>query len=64
MDLSHVSWHKSSQSGVNGCVEVAIQDGKVVVRNSEDPQGPILVFTTARWQAFLDGVRNGEFDLP
>jgi hypothetical protein len=25
--------------------------------------GPVLSFTVAEWQAFLDGVAAGEFDL-
>jgi hypothetical protein len=63
MDLSRATWRKSSHSGVNGCVEVAVLGGAVAVRNSEDPQGPLLVFSIMKWHAFLDGVRDGEFDL-
>jgi len=59
MDL----WWKSSHSGPNGCVEVTVVDGQIAVRNSRDRQGPILRFTTDEWQAFLDGVQDGEFDL-
>jgi len=61
-DLSTAEWHKSSQSGMNGCVEVAFVEDKVGVRDSKDRGGPLLVFTTHEWAAFLDGVRNGEFD--
>jgi Domain of unknown function (DUF397) len=57
-------WVKSSFSGPNGnCVEVAgLPDGKVAVRNSRLRQGAHLYFTGPEWQAFLGGVRNGEFD--
>jgi hypothetical protein len=57
-------WVKSSASFANGnCVEVANLAGSTVgVRNSRDPQGPALRFTSDEWQAFLIGVRNGEFD--
>ena len=62
MDLSRAVWHKATQSYANGCVEVALVDGLVAVRDSKYPQGPVLVFTPAEWTAFLGGVRDGEFD--
>jgi hypothetical protein len=58
------NWIKSSLSGVTGnCVEVADLSGdSIKVRNSRDAKGPILRFTPTEWDAFLRGVRNGEFD--
>lgn len=59
-------WHKSSfcssfcSSG--DCVEVATRDGAVLVRDSKNPEGPVLSYTAEEWQAFVDGVRNGDFD--
>ena len=35
----------------------------VAVRDSKDPNGPVLHYTDAEWRAFLHGARNGEFDL-
>jgi Domain of unknown function (DUF397) len=56
---------KSSLSFANGnCVEVAgLPDDRIGVRNSRDPDGPVLRFTPDEWRAFLGGVRNGEFGL-
>jgi hypothetical protein len=57
------NWTKSSLSFSNGnCVEVASLDGTIGVRNSRDQSGPELRFTPDEWDAFLGGVRNGEFD--
>jgi hypothetical protein len=56
-------WHKSSFSGANGCVEVALVEGGAAVRDSKDPASPVLRFTAREWEAFLAGVRAGEFDL-
>jgi hypothetical protein len=58
------AWVKSSLSFSNGnCVEVAqLEGGRVGVRNSRHPDGPVLRFTPAEWAAFLHGARNGEFD--
>jgi hypothetical protein len=65
LDLASAIWRKSSRSGMNGCVEVAfINDGRVAVRDSKDPQGPVLMFTPGEWRGFVGGVGDGEFDLP
>jgi Domain of unknown function (DUF397) len=57
-------WVKSSYSFSNGnCVEVANLPGtQVGVRHSKHTEGLVLRFTPDEWQAFLAGVRNGEFD--
>jgi hypothetical protein len=63
VDWSRAAWRKSTRSGTNGCVEVALVDNKVAVRDSKDRGGPVLVFTAHEWEAFVGGVRSGEFDL-
>ena len=57
-------WIKSTLSGYNGdCVEIAGLTGdRIRVRDSKDPKGPVLNFTTSEWDAFIGGVYNGEFD--
>ena len=57
-------WHKSTRSSSNGnCVEVADNLPDVIaVRDSKDPAGGTLRFDPADWKAFLDGVKDGEFD--
>jgi hypothetical protein len=56
-------WVKSQYSGANGaCVEIASAVGKVVMRDSKDPDGPVLLYTPGEFKAFIQGARNGEFD--
>jgi hypothetical protein len=56
-------WRKAQRSVNNGaCVELAPAGGKVAIRDSKDPNGPVLVYTATEWHAFLDGAKNGEFD--
>jgi hypothetical protein len=60
-----LAWLKAQRSTSNGqCVEIAATaDGKrIAMRDSKDPDGPILVYTPIEFSAFLDGARNGEFD--
>lgn len=59
-------WHHStsSQGSDQTCVDVAVRDAQVLVRDSKDPAGPVLRFRFLEWQVFLRGVRAGEFELP
>ncbi|MEV7359167.1 DUF397 domain-containing protein [Kitasatospora sp. NPDC091276] len=58
------TWRKSSYSGGGGeCVEVADGfTGVQPVRDSKDPDGPVLLFRSPAWRAFVAAVRAGEFD--
>jgi hypothetical protein len=45
-------------------VEVAELSGRVAMRDSKDPAGPVLAFTRAEWRVFLGGMRGGELGCP
>jgi Domain of unknown function (DUF397) len=51
MELRNAKWRKSSYSASNGgdCVELADASGAdaVAVRDSKDPDGPVLLLTRA-----------------
>lgn len=57
-----VGYHKSSSCTRGDCVEVGHGEGKFFVRDSKNPDGPVLEFSRDEWNAFLAGVRNSEFD--
>jgi hypothetical protein len=64
-DLAHAIWYKSSYSNGSGgnCVEQAkLPGGRRAVRDSKDPDGPVLIFTASEWAAFVAGVKAGEFE--
>ncbi|MGC5011439.1 DUF397 domain-containing protein [Streptosporangium sp. DT93] len=64
-ELDAATWRTSTLSGPDGgnCVEVAdMSGGRRGVRDSKNPSGPVLVFTSAEWAAFVGGVKRDEFD--
>ncbi|SUD48945.1 Domain of uncharacterised function (DUF397) [Nocardia otitidiscaviarum] len=66
VDLSGAKWFTSSRSSSGKeCVEAAhLGNGHVGVRDSKNPTGPALIFSPGAWDAFVSGVRDGEFDRP
>lgn len=62
IDLSNVTWRKSSYSNTDGgnCVEVASNLPLVPVRDSKDPGRTPLVFTESVWAAFTGSIKRSE----
>lgn len=46
-------WRKSSYSAMQDCVEVRLEDERVAVRDSKNPDGPQLHLERTEWQTFL-----------
>ena len=60
---SSLSWRKSSFSAEGQCVELTTTPaGMIAMRNSNNPAAGTAVFTKDEFQAFLLGVKAGEFD--
>ena len=53
---------RAAEASNNNCVEVCFVGDDVPLRNSRDPDGPVLVFTAPEWDAFVEGVKRGGFD--
>ncbi|MEV0224330.1 DUF397 domain-containing protein [Streptomyces sp. NPDC050704] len=63
-DLGEQGWERP-WSGPNGgqCVEMKrLADGRVAVRQSTDPAGPVLIYTPEEITAFVAGVKQGLAD--
>jgi len=65
VNLANAVWQKSTRSGPysDNCVEIAFVDEAIAMRDSKHPDGPVLLFTQAEWDAFVLGAKDGEFDL-
>jgi hypothetical protein len=56
-------WQTSTASGGGGCVEVRADGDRILVRDTKDNgTGPVLSFTGAEWDAFIEGAQKGEFN--
>lgn len=57
--MSDLKWVKSSYSGGSSanCVEIAeLSDGGRAVRDSKDPEGPVLTLTDVQWAELIKSV--------
>lgn len=64
-ELGTEGWHKP-WSGPNGgaCVEAKrLPDGQVALRQSTDPDGPVLLYTQEEITAFIQGAKAGAADF-
>lgn len=65
MDCVEVEGRRKSTLSPNAanCVEVAGLGGRVAVRDSKEPDGPILLFEPVDWTTFVTGAREGRYEL-
>jgi hypothetical protein len=53
-----LKWRKSSRCEGGACIEIAIQGHAILLRNSVDPDGPVLAFTPAAWRDLIASVKQ------
>lgn len=51
---------RSACDAGGSCVEVGVVIG---VRDSKNPQGPVLWYTQDEWHNFIEGAKAGAFDV-
>jgi Domain of unknown function (DUF397) len=56
-------WRRSTACSATTCVEVATIGDTIAIRDSKDPESPILSYSRRDWQAFISRVKRGEFDI-
>jgi hypothetical protein len=62
--MEGLKWRKASRSGANGgnCVEVARAAAQIVTRDSKNPDGEILRFSSAGWRRLIAEIKAGDLD--
>jgi len=60
--LGELSWRVARQCNGGACIRVASTGDVVVVGDSKNPHGPVLAYSREEWSAFVEGVRQGDFD--
>ncbi|MFD5752564.1 DUF397 domain-containing protein [Streptomyces sp. NPDC127033] len=62
LDLTQAQWRKSSYSGGdNDCVELAVFDDRIAIRDSKCPDRSPLVVARADARAFIDCIQAGQW---
>jgi Domain of unknown function (DUF397) len=55
-------WRKSSYCDTGGqCVEIAQAGTRRLVRDSRNPAGAFLAFSTQAWAAFISDIKHGAY---
>lgn len=63
-EVNGLQWRKARRSVGNGaCVEVVFVKDRILIRDSQDLNGPIVRYPISSWYVFLSDARKGRFDL-
>lgn len=55
-------WRKARRSMGNGnCVEISTTGAEVIVRDSQDPVGPMIAYSPGSWRTFAREARLGRY---
>jgi hypothetical protein len=60
--LGGLSWRVARNCNGGNCIRVAPIAEMIVIGDSKNPDGPLLSYSHAEWAAFVEGVRQGDFD--
>ena len=54
-------WLRAKGCESSNCIEISREGDLVLLRNSSNPEGPVLMATPTEWAVFADAVRQHEF---
>ncbi|MBB2944028.1 PHD/YefM family antitoxin component YafN of YafNO toxin-antitoxin module [Actinoplanes lutulentus] len=55
-----IIWQRSSHCADNACLEIALRDDEVLIRNNSRPE-QVVIATREEWEALVAGVDAGDF---
>ena len=53
-----LTWRRAQRCGTSSCVEIARGPDVIHMRDSKDPDGPVLTFGHDVWNGFLADLRD------
>ncbi len=62
MQTPSLVWRKASFCQNGECLEVAAQNGTIIIRNSTELDSAYICSTPEEFRSFLGGAKAGEFD--
>lgn len=60
--LGELSWRVARKCDGGACVRVAAHGDKIVIGSSKHLDGPVIAYSRDEWAAFVQGIREGDFD--
>lgn len=58
------NWEKSSYSQTSGCIEARLNGlARIAIRDSKDPNGPIIDIPTSAWVRLIKAIRNNQIGI-
>jgi hypothetical protein len=60
--VTQLVWRTAKDCNIGECVQVAAAPGGVAIRDSKDPDGPVLRYDLREFAVFAAGVKAGDFD--
>jgi predicted secreted Zn-dependent protease len=60
--LEELSWRVARKCNGGACVRVAAHGDTIVIGSSKHLDGPVIRYSRDEWAAFVDGIRQGDFD--
>jgi hypothetical protein len=61
LEARDLQWRKARRSANDGaCVEVALVNGEMAIRDSKNPNGSRLQYSAQSWYEFVSAVKSEE----
>jgi hypothetical protein len=60
--LGELSWRVAQKCNGGECVRVAAHGDTIVIGSSKHRDGPVIAYSRDEWTAFVQGIREGDFD--
>ncbi len=62
-NYTNLTWRTARRCDGGTCVQVAVDKGMVLIRDSKNPNGSVLVYSRADWANFVGAVKKGRRDI-